>query len=175
MINNIEVEEAELPTNLAEVEKFEELIQAKLPEDYKQFLLKHNGGHPITNAFKLIQPINDQTNEAGISWFYALYDGEACNIVKKFNTYKDELPDTLLPIGYSSGGVTCLGVKGAEYNKVYYWTTNYSLWKEEDLYRLYLAANSFTEFINGLFQREYDGNGNFIRRYQDGTVTITAD
>jgi hypothetical protein len=141
MINDIEVEEAELPANLAEIEKFEELIGAKLPKDYKQFLLKHNGGHPVTNGFKLIQSINERTNEAGIEWFYALYDGYVCNIITEFKRCREELPGTLLPIGYSSGGVTCLGIKGKEYNKVYYWTTNYSLWKEEDYNNLYLAAN----------------------------------
>jgi hypothetical protein len=174
MINDIEVEESELPTSLAEIEKFEELIRAKLPEDYKQFLLKHNGGHPIMDGFKLIQPVNEQINEAVIDWFYALYDGEACNIVKKFNTYKNELSENLLAIAYDSGGRTCLGIKGEEYNKVYYWTTNWSFWRGEEYNKLYLAANTFSEFIHGMFQIEIDEEKrNVIKRYQDGTVTIT--
>lgn len=174
MINNIDVEESKSPTNLDEIEKFEELIQAKLPEDYKQFLLKHNGGHPIMDCYKLIEPINERNKEAGIDWFFALYDGDVSNIIKKFNNYKDELPDTLLPIAYDSGGVTCLGIKGEDYGKVYYWTTNYSIWKKEDLDYLYLASNSFKEFINGLFQVDIDRKlNNMIKRYQDGTVIVT--
>jgi len=38
-----------------------------------------------------------------------------------------------------------------------------------------LIANSFTEFINKLFEIKYDGKGNFVRRYQDGTVTVTPE
>jgi hypothetical protein len=173
MINDIVVKESKLPTNSIEIKNFEELIGAELPEDYKNFLLMHNGGHPITNGFKLIEPINERTNEAGIDWFYALYDGDGSNIIKEFKRSREELPDNILPIAHDSGGRTCLGIKGEEYNKVYYWTTNWSCWMGEDYNKLCLAANSFTEFINGLFQIEYDGKGNFIRWYQDGTVTVT--
>jgi hypothetical protein len=174
MINIIEVEESKPPTNFSEIEKFEELVEAKLPEDYKQFLLKHNGGHPITDGFKLIQPINEKNKEAGIAWFYALYDGDGSNIIKEFKRSRDELPDNLLPIAHGSGGRTCLGIKGKEYNKVYYWTTNWSFWRGEEYNKLYLAANSFSEFINGMFQIEIDDEKrNVIKRYQDGTVTIT--
>ena len=172
-MNDIEVIECESPTNLEEIAKFETLIKAKLPDDYKKFLLKHNGGHPVTNGFKLIEPINEKTNEAGISWFYALYNGDVSNITKQFHRTREQLPEELIPIGYDSGGETCLGIAGEYYGQVHYWTTNWSMWKEEDYNYLYLVANSFTEFINKLFEREYDGKGNFIRRYQDGTVTVT--
>ena len=175
MINSIKVIESHAPTNLKEIKKFEKLIQAKLPEDYKQFLLKHNGGHPITNGFELIKPINNKTKEAGISWFFALYDGDVCNITRKFMDSRGGIPDELLPIGYDSGGKTCLGIKGDYYGKLYYWTTNWSWWSGNDYNYLYLIANSFTDFINGLFERKADGKGNFIRKYQDGRVTITPD
>jgi len=175
MMNNIEVIECERPTTLKEIAKFESLINAKLPEDYKQFLLKHNGGHPVTNGFKLIKPINEKTNEAGISWFYALYNGDVSNITDQFYRTREESLDEIIPIGYDSGGKICLGIAGEYYGKVYYWTTNWSMWKKEDYNYLCLIANSFTEFINKLFERKADGKGNYIRRYQDGTVTVTPE
>ena len=175
MLNNIEVIESELPTNIEEIKKFEELIQAKLPEDYKQFLLKHNGGHPIRDAFKLIPTINEKNAEVGISRFYALYDGDVSNITTKFQGTRGQIPDKLLPIAYGDLGKICLGIKGEYYNKLYYWTTNYSFWAVDDYNYLYLIANSFTDFINGLFEMEVDDNGKIVRRYPDGTVTITAE
>jgi hypothetical protein len=175
MINDIEVIESHSPTNIVEIKRFEELIQAKLPEDYKQFLLKNNGGHPIRKAFKLIEPINEKNKEASIAWFYALYNGEVCNITTEFRTSREQIPDELLPIAYGHGGEICLGVNGEYYGKLYYWTTNYSFWTVDDYNYLYLIANSFTDFINGLFEREVDDNGKFVIRYPDGTVTITAE
>ena len=121
MMNDIEVIESKKPTNLKEIERFEEFIQANLPEDYKQFLLKHNGGHPITDGFKLIKPINDNTKEAGIDWFFALYDGDISNITTEFKRSREQLPDEVLPIGYDSGGKVCLVINGDDYGKLYYW------------------------------------------------------
>ena len=176
MINDIEVKESKKPTNLLEIEKFEELIQAKLPEDYKKFLLKHNGGHPTVNVYKLIEPINERNKEASISWFFALYDGEYSNITTEFKYSREKIPDELLPIARDDGGnIICLGIQGDYYGKLYYWTTNYSFWGEEDLNYIYLISNSFTDFINGLYSGEYDGKGNFIRKYQDGKITVTAE
>jgi hypothetical protein len=175
MMNDIEVIECERPTNLEEIAKFESLINAKLPEDYKQFLLKYNGGHPVYDGYRLVKPINEKTNEAGIDWFYALYDGDVCNISKQFYRSREELPEEVIPIGSDSGGKVCLGIAGEYYGQVYYWTTNWSFWKEEDLNYLFLIANSFTEFVNKLFEIKADGKGNFIRRYQDGTVTVTPE
>ena len=103
-MNDIEVIECERPTNLEEIAKFESLINAKLPEDYKQFLLKYNGGHPVYDGYKLVKPINEKTNEAGIDWFYALYDGDVCNISKQFYRSREELPEEVIPIGSDSGG-----------------------------------------------------------------------
>ncbi|WP_341751165.1 SMI1/KNR4 family protein [Candidatus Tisiphia endosymbiont of Piscicola geometra] len=175
MMNNIEVEESKRPTNLEEIEKFEKLIQAKLPKDYKKFLLKHNGGHPITETFKLIEPVNAKNTEIGVEWFFALYDGEYSNLTLEFQRTRDELIDKLvvfLPIAYDSGGKICLSIRGDDYGKLYYWTTNWSFWDKDDLDYLYLISNNFTDFINGLYRYELDDNDNIIRRYQDGTVTI---
>ena len=173
MRNNSEVEECHEPTNLEAIEKFETLIQAKLPNDYKQFLLKHNGGHPVPNSFKLSEPINEKNESIGIAWFYALYDGEVCNITTHFQHSRSKIPDEFLPIAYGSGGELCLGIKGDDYGKLYYWTTNWSCWNKDDLNYLYYVCDSFTDFINGLYECDIDlENGNIIRRYQDGTVTI---
>ena len=157
MVEDIEVEESEIPTNLEAIKKFEELIKVKLPEDYKQFLLKHNGGHPIRDTFRLIEPINDHFNEGGISWFYALYDGDVCNITTNFkhSLARGESPDKFLPIGYDSGGGNeiCIElIEGDDYGKLYYWTTDWSVWTKDEYNYLYLIANSFTDFINDLYE-----------------------
>ncbi|WCR56708.1 hypothetical protein [Rickettsia asembonensis] len=39
----IKVKETEIPTNLETIKSFEKLIQARLPEKHKEWLLKYNG------------------------------------------------------------------------------------------------------------------------------------
>lgn len=173
MTNDVKMRKSRESTNLEEIKKFENLIQAKLPEDYRSFLLKYNGGHPIRDTFSLIEPINEKNKEAGIDCFFALYGGEVCNISNEFKYSRKKIPDELLPIGCDSGGKICLGVRGDYLGKLYYWTTNWSSWSEDDLNYLYLIANSWADFITGLYEYDIDGTGNVIRRFQDGTVTIT--
>ncbi|WP_341755622.1 MULTISPECIES: SMI1/KNR4 family protein [unclassified Candidatus Tisiphia] len=171
MLNDIKVIKSHESTNLEEIEKFEHLIQAKLPSDYKQFLLKHNGGHPVFDAFELSEPINKKNTGILVEWFYALHDKEVSNIVLEFQRSRGKIPDEFLPIACDDGGDLCLGIRGDDYGSLYYWTTNWSFWSEDDLNYLYFVSNSFTDFINGLYELNVKDN-NIIRRYQDGTVTI---
>ena len=104
----------------------------------------------------------------------------SCNITTEFKNSLalGESPDIFLPIGYDAGGggKTCIAIKeGDDYGKLYYWTDNPYWWKKDDYNYLFLIANSFTDFINGLYEMEADGKGNYIRTYPDGTVTITPD
>lgn len=55
--------------------------------------------------------------------------------------------------------------------KLYYWSTNWSRFTEEEMSYIYLIANSFAEFINGLYKFDIDRAG-IGGIYQDGTVTI---
>jgi hypothetical protein len=174
-MNDIEVIEPKRQTSLTEIAEFELLIDAQLPQDYKQFLLKHNGGHPIMDAFDLPKPINKNSPTIGVSWFYSLYDGEKSNLIQAFKNYNNQLSEEFIPIAYDSYGKLCLVIKGENYGKVYYYTTNWSFWKEEDLNYLYFVSATFTDFINGLYQLNFNKNGTWTRRYQDGTVTINPD
>jgi hypothetical protein len=166
MINSIEVIETEKPTDLAAIAAFEELINAKLPEDYKIFLLKHNGGHPIMDTFDLQEPINEFSHRVGVAWFYALYEGDACNLRLWFQSTRDRLPEEYIPIGYDYGGTLCLVVKGEKYGSVYYCTDNWSAWSEEDYNYLYFVSNTFAEFINGLYKSELYGDDHWINTYR---------
>ncbi|HEY7327587.1 MAG TPA: SMI1/KNR4 family protein [Gemmataceae bacterium] len=50
------------PTTDAQIAAFETYIGHKLPTDYRQFLLQHNGGHPEPDAFLL------RANEIPRNW-----------------------------------------------------------------------------------------------------------
>jgi hypothetical protein len=175
VINDIAIKESKMSTTIEQIGIFEELIQAKLPEDYKKFLLRNNGGHPTADCYDLIEPINPKNKSCSIDWFYALYDGEFSNLIKEFNKTRDQLPNEFIPIARDNANIICMSVRGDDYNKLYYWTTDWSYWQDEDYNKLYLIANSFSDFINGLYEVDYDENDNEIRKYQDGTIKIVPE
>ena len=72
--------------SLEEIDNLELSIGFKLPKDYRDFLMRENGGIPNEGdeeAFKVIFGIYDGCNDLSLNW----------------DDYRDELQDHLLPIG----------------------------------------------------------------------------
>ena len=124
---DLEMQECEEPTNIKAIEQLESFINAKLPEEYKQFLLKYNGGRPTSrDCFPLIEYINGckRTGSAAmIEWFFDLYNGEHNNIVNHYTSvHKGRVPSHMIIIARGcSSDMICLDTKeGANYGKIYY-------------------------------------------------------
>ena len=179
MIKDIEIIDCKNPTSLKEIKKFEQLIDAKLPEDYKNFLLKYNGGHPTYNSYELIESLPD-TNSDGINWFRPLGKEYRMNLERDYNVFLNRIPYQMISIADAPcGNRICLGIKEPYYGKVYFWDHNFEAGAIKDLYEnfgieiamkntglsareiinygdeptfknVYLTANSFTDFIDKL-------------------------
>ena len=139
------------PLNPGDIDRIENRLGFNLPREYREFLLRNNGGKPISDAVK---------HEG------EYFDYVACFYGVRFNTYSDDLFRNLeeyrdyilphyLPIGDSPGGdVYCLSLKDSDSGAVYYWDhemANYGgePW-EDNMIRL---AGSLTEFLAGLYSR----------------------
>jgi SMI1 / KNR4 family (SUKH-1) len=159
-MKEILMKECEEPTSVQDIEKFETIINTKLPEDYKSFLLKYNGGRPIKeDCFKYVETINGKTRVtgSGIEWFMALYGGKFNNILKEYNLLKGRIPYEMIPIANGfCGNAICLCIRGANYGKVYYWDHENENPEDDNPWyeNVYLIANSFTDFINSLHEYE---------------------
>ena len=163
---NIDMNDSELPTNIEKIKEFEKLIDAILPKDYIDFLLEHNGGHPVKDTYDLIDPINGIDAVADIAWFYALYEGEVCNLYRNYQIFKHNKPSSLLPIAYASGGDSiCLSITGPNQGKIYFWDVHDQAPEGEAPWynNVYLIANHFQEFIDKLYETELDENNNLVR------------
>lgn len=145
-------------TNIQEIEKFEQLIQSKLPDDYKQFLLKYNGGRPVKNeCFKYVETWDGQSRNtsSGVEWFSSMFN----DIKSSNNILKGRLPHEMLAIADGfCGNIICLCIKGDNYGKVYYWDHEYEADEDEEPWyeNVYLIANSFADFINSLYEYKED-------------------
>ena len=161
-MKNLPLIDEEQQLSLESISLLEEKISAKLPLEYKSYLLLHNGGHPLKDFYPLIN--SKLTEEADVAWFLAFYDGEYENLVDDYNTYKNRIPQGFVPIARGSGGdLVCLCVEGLEYGKLYFWNHDWEADEGEEVTfdNTYLIANSFTDFINSLYgyELEKDKNG----------------
>ena len=154
------------PTNESEIAKFEELVGFRLPDDYRDFLLQHNGGCPEPDAFTL--SIWGFDEEDVVMCFFPMRDLSLGTVeVEEFdelrswplhcawedlqndlkNLYEQELDETLLPIGTDgSSNYFCLVLDGPRRGNV--------LFLEHEMAETEALAESFTVFIAGLRNRE---------------------
>lgn len=85
------------PINSTDIVEFEEANEVLLPEDYKDFLLAHNGGRPEPNA--LLEVGTD------VQWLFSMVDEPAwASLFNALDTYEGRIPSWYMPIGTDSGG-----------------------------------------------------------------------
>ena len=101
MIDRIEETSRQLTSE--DVGVLEAAMGIQLPDDYRSFLLKFNGGRPIPNGF----PIEGMYNNpfGTIQVFFGVDNPiESCNIAWNFDVARDRLPGNLLPIACTGTG-----------------------------------------------------------------------
>lgn len=150
----IEFFKTEKPITEKEINNIEELLVCTFPSDYKNHILKHNGGKCKPNVFSFIE--NDKKSKSNIDWFLAIYNGKYDNLISYINIYKIEqkrLPKSLIPIAHDPGGnLICISCCEPDYGFIYFWDHEKEGNNEQDDYKenLFLIAKSFNKFINNL-------------------------
>lgn len=122
-----------------------------LPPQYKEFLLKNNGGYPEPDAF----PIQDNPSDDHglVHYFLCIKPGDVYNLVNYATLFLGRVPKNLLPIAVDPGGnLICLSVAGADRGRVYFWEHEEESQEGETpgYENVYLVANSFDEFLDSL-------------------------
>src|SRR5216683_6120046 len=110
-----------IPSDLA---GFELDVGARLPDDYKAFLLKFNGGYFEDEVrYPYLEPC--LYGEFGmIRSFHGLNTGyDYADIRDDIKVFEDwNVPRNLLPIGDDIfGNPICLSIAGVNYGKVFFW------------------------------------------------------
>jgi hypothetical protein len=146
----IEIIDPHRPTSRQEIDSFEQRMSIKLPLEYRNWLLKYNGGSPRPRVFRAGSGPEQWTS--CVAWFYAIYEGRLSNLEREITTFKikeTRIPKDLIPIADDPGGnQICLGYEGPNLGKVFFWDHERECDGSYD--NCYLIANSFNEFIASL-------------------------
>jgi cell wall assembly regulator SMI1 len=153
------------PLSENDIEKFEKSLNIKLPEDYKAFMLKNNGGKPEVEigyyVFDFTDISRNQENSTALREFYSIVyekpDNYYIDIIDTYENYieEEQLPKNILPIGDDPlGNEIGICVSGENYGKIYF--CDHESYDENDFMIMSPVADSFSEFLNSWYIKIYD-------------------
>ncbi|MDN8541951.1 SMI1/KNR4 family protein [Erwinia sp. DT-104] len=124
----------------------------KLPDSYKDFLKKHNGGYPQPDGFDFA----DGSDGSSIDKFLEISSSKSESLIEYFRNYKDRIPENYFPIAKDPGGNLILIEINSGGDNVYYWDHEN---EAEDgdkpgMDNMHLIASSFDNFLNNLYEIE---------------------
>jgi len=142
----------------SEILEFEKQFQIQMPQDFKAFMLKNNGGTPLEDwVFDYTE--NGNENSSVIRDFFIIYTDDSTSyddLAKAYNSIRNEksAPLDFMPIATDPGGnVIFLNVGKEDNGNVYF--GNHELQDNKTGYIVMsLIANSFSEFINKCYLDE---------------------
>ena len=142
------------PINDSIISEFERIFHIQLPQDYKEFILKNNGGRPEDDwGFDFAEVGGTASTSSVICDFLAINSDSGKTFDDLGKTYRmlveeKQIPPRLLPFASDPGGnYICISVvAGEDYSKVYF--CNHE-WEDPKTGFMILSpiADSFTEFI----------------------------
>lgn len=132
-----------------DVSHFEMGIRARLPDDYRAFLLRYNGGYPTPNGFR-------GGNEV-LNHFFGLWQKRA-DLNYELLAHRGFIPDGTIPIASDAfGNLILLEVARPNRGRVWFW--DHESAGEPDTAVSQLTA-TFTEFIGSLVPLKDDSAAN---------------
>jgi hypothetical protein len=129
------------------LDMLEKHVGFALPQAYRQFLLKHNGGIPSPNCFVYYDPIDDKIERRSIDEFF--------HIGNKYDFYsvyahvgKGIIPDDALAIAYDGQqGTIFISYAVGDEGRIYL----HANWIEPEEVNIFLLGESFEDFLQKLF------------------------
>jgi SMI1 / KNR4 family (SUKH-1) len=128
--------------------EFELKLGIHLPEDYRSFLKKYNGGKPKPAGFWIQRGVDCSE----VYQFYGLHNGPKWLSLEYYVEEQPKLPKDYLAIGIDgTGKFLCMKLQGQNNGSIYFIDHEiHDLNKPDSLTGLIKVANSFAEFLSGL-------------------------
>ena len=137
-----------------DIEDFETSNSIELTDNYKEFLLKWNGGIPSPSTFIISE---EEEDVSGVNYFYSI--GDRDNDLEEFlDILRLRLPEVFIYIADDPvGNGILLGISGPYYDQIYFWDhENEPDLDEPDMRNMYFLADNIWEFLDSLYEDESD-------------------
>jgi SMI1-KNR4 cell-wall len=146
------------PLDPQAVQKAEQLIGGPLPDAYKQFLQKYNGGRPEPTGFSITWSGQEWADGWSVDMVHVLLGFKPDDPIDFFHyldMFMGRVPVDTVPVGCDPGGnLLLLGFAGPNAGKVFFWMRDYEVEEGQvpDYSNVGFVASSFSEFLEGLFE-----------------------
>jgi len=125
-----------------QLEKFIQMLNFKLPEDYVIFLKEYNGGKPEENIVKL--DFNESLSFRINSFFGIGTEMYINDILWNMKILEGRVPKQYIPIAHTEGGdIVCMNLISENCGDIYLW-----LHEEERFFEIAPSFSGFFEIIS---------------------------
>jgi hypothetical protein len=140
------------PIDRTRLHELERRLGTSLPDDYRDYLIAHNGGAPEARLF--LPPGKSKPFTCLSHTMFGLHEADG-QLDKVYGICLDYLPSSVVAFAEDTGGnLFCVTVRGKRRGKIYFWDHHrQALGDEEPTFEnvnLLFVAESFREFLNGL-------------------------
>lgn len=155
-MKDLRLEDSEKPITEEQYKLFLKEFNLKLPDSYKQFILKYNGGYPKISAFG--NPYEDGFTVDYLGriapekeGFFETYDSLSSTrlLIDTHQIEEQNIPKHLYPFGASEGNHTlCISMKDKDFGSIYVY------YLDGTAHEPAFLTSSFEQFINALEDSE---------------------
>lgn len=133
-----------------DIQRMEKLLNVQLPDDYKSFLIRNNGGRPVPKYFLIGDPKNRRVGQ--VLDFFGIDDPvESCRLDWNYHVFSERMPNGFFPIACEDGGnIICLAIDSGRFGSVYYWDHNGET-ATRDMESVSKLSTTFNQFMENLF------------------------
>lgn len=129
-----------------EINEIEKKLKVKFPKDYREFLLKYNGGIVEKNNKNAINVKNIEENIV-IDVLFGIVEKEESDIYYWNQQMKEDMMEGAVLIGDDIIQGFIVMFCHDDNKGIYYWDDAYNFQNSDDENNMYWIANSFNEFI----------------------------
>lgn len=144
------------------INDLEAFAESDFPEDYKYFLEKYKNGIAFDKDVAYIPDVHSPWATKGKGWqsldfFYGLNEGRG-SVKSALEKYKDRIPEGYIPIAEAPGGnLIIISCRKKSRGRVFFWDHEGEpdvRGEDEVASNIYLIKNSFTDFIDAVFEKK---------------------
>ena len=130
------------------ITEYEKVLKMQFPEDYKQFLIKTNGGE-FQDDIQIFW-VDELQEDIAIDLLFGFEHVRSLNLLDWYKEYSEELPENTIIIGDSINAGLILLIWQDDWQGIFLWDHCLELEQSTEEDCLYRIADTFEMFLNSL-------------------------